>query len=74
MIELSSKWVETLVSQPETGMSYTVCTVRLTDGRVFEGVVIVGGIVTRCDGQTVIPFDECSIASITATHDKSALA
>ena len=74
MIELDEKWAPTLRSAPETGMGYTVCRVELTDGRVFERVVIVGGMVTRCDGSAAIPFAPQEIATITPTHDKSALA
>jgi hypothetical protein len=54
-------------------MGYTICTVGLTDGRAFERVVIVGGVVTQCDGEKIIPFNENEMAWIKATHDKSAL-
>jgi len=73
MIHLSNKWAESLRTQPETGMGFTVCDIELTDGRTLNRVVIVGGVITRCDGSKDIPFDEGAIARITATHDKSAL-
>lgn len=73
MIELLPKWAAVLVNTPETGMGYTVCTIELKDGRVFERVVIVGGTVTRCDGSNDIPFAASEISDITPTHDKSAL-
>ena len=74
MIQLPAKWAPTLRSGPETGMGYTVCRVKLWDGRVFERVLIVEGTITRCDGSTTIPFAADEIAGITPTHDKSALA
>jgi len=73
MIELPPKWAPVLVNAPETGMGYTVCSVKLMDGRVFERVIIVGGTISRCAGSSDIPFIADEIAEITPTHDKSAL-
>jgi hypothetical protein len=73
MLELSDRWAETLRTERETGMGYTVCTIGLTDGCTFERVVIVGGVVTQCDGQNMIPFGENEMAWIKATHDKTVL-
>lgn len=73
MIELPPTWAPVLVNAPETGMGYTVCSVELKGGRVFERVVIVGGTITRCPGSIAIPFTADQIADIRPTHDKSAL-
>lgn len=37
-IKLSKKWVERLLSVPETGMGYQTIDVTLKDGRVIKGV------------------------------------
>jgi hypothetical protein len=73
MIQLPAKWAPTLRSAPETGMGYTVCRVELSDGRVFERVLIVEGTITRCDGSATIPFSAAEIVAITPVQDKSAL-
>lgn len=70
MLGLSDKWVPVLRGQPETGMGYQICEVFLTDGRHFDGVVIVGGIVTEVAGQMEIPFTDKQIADIRVTHGK----
>ncbi len=70
---LSPKWAESLRSQGETGMGYVVCIVGLKDGRTFERVVIVGGIITQVGRDRAIPFDEREVEWIKATHDKSML-
>jgi len=67
---LPDKWVETLVNAPETGMGYWVVTVKLTDGRIFERVVINGGYVTQIYGLSDIPFNVKEITEIKVTHDK----
>src|SRR5258706_9328583 len=65
-----AQWAETLRSQDETGMGYTVCTVGLKDGRAFERVVIVGGTISQCGGEEAIPFTGDEKGWIKATHDK----
>ena len=52
-------------------MGYVVCTVGLKDGRTFERVVIVGGVITQVGRDRAIPFAEREW--IKATHDKSML-
>lgn len=37
-IQLPQKWVDVLVSSPETGMGYQVVDLTLTDGRTLHGV------------------------------------
>ena len=56
---------------PETGMGYVVIAVTLSDGRVFDQVLISDlGIVDRVRGLSDIPFTEDDIVEIRATHQK----
>jgi hypothetical protein len=64
MLVLSDKWGPILRAQPETGMSYQIAVVTLKDGRKFERVTIVGGIIADVDGNKEIPFTEDQIADI----------
>lgn len=70
MLQLSDKWAPFLTSQPETGMSYQVVSITLTDGSCFVDAVIVGGCITRIRGRADIPFVEDQIAEIRVTHGK----
>ena len=70
MIYLSEKWAPQLASQPETGMSYQVVTVGLSDGRQFPQSVVDSNYVTKVRGYLEVPFSEDQISSITVTHDK----
>jgi hypothetical protein len=70
MLALSNKWIPVLLSQPETGMSYQVASVILTDGRRFDKVVIVGGYITKVGDSSVVPFKEGEIADIVVNHGK----
>jgi hypothetical protein len=70
MLHLSDHWAPRLVSQPETGMSYQICTVVLKDGRRIERVTVVGGIITSVAGSNSIPFAEPDIEDIIVTHDR----
>ena len=70
MISLSAKWVPVLLSQPETGMSYQIASVFLRDGRRFDRVVIVQGVIGEVDGKKEIPFKEEDIEDIRVTHDR----
>lgn len=67
-MQLSKKWAPRLLEQPETGMGYQIVTVRLLDGRTFEDVVVVQGLITRVPGCAAIPFSEADIADIVVTH------
>ena len=58
---------------PETGMGYWVADVQTTNGEVFRGVVIVGGIIVSVDRKEEVPFDPNDILEFTITHDKSAI-
>lgn len=70
MIALSNKWGPKLVAQGETGMGYQIATVVLKDGRRFDRVVIVGGIIGQIKDIEGIPFTEEQIEEILVTHDK----
>jgi hypothetical protein len=70
MIKLSTRWAPDLVSKGETGMGYQVASVYLKNGRCFEQVVIVGGLITNIKDDPNIPFDETDIERIVVTHDK----
>jgi hypothetical protein len=70
MLSLSNKWAPVLVAQPETGMGYQITSVVLRDGRRFDRVMIVGGIITEIAGSKDIPFAEDEIVEIRVTHGK----
>ncbi len=69
-LQLSDKWVQFLVNQPETGMGYQVCTIRLRDGRDFKQAIVDSGLVTKIKDTDGIPFSEDEIDEIIVTHDK----
>ena len=73
MLALSSKWANFFRNSPETGMGYTVCSVKLANGTQFDRVVVDGGMITSVDGKDVIPFAEAEIVEFIVTHDKTAL-
>ncbi|TAM81696.1 MAG: hypothetical protein EPN47_13240 [Acidobacteria bacterium] len=70
MITLSTKWTSELASKPETGMGYQVVSIILNDGRRFDQVVVVEGLITKIRGRKDIPFTEKQIVQIIVTHDK----
>jgi hypothetical protein len=70
MLTLSNKWAPILASQPETGMGYQIASIFLTDGRQFDHVMIVGGIITKIGGSAEIPFEERQIERIVVNHQR----
>jgi hypothetical protein len=66
----SGQWISTVQKLPETGMGYTVVSIRLHDGREFKQAVIDSGRLTRIRGSLDIPFTEADIADIRPTHEK----
>jgi len=64
MLQLSDKWAAALLGERETGMGYQVVTIRLKDGRRFDGVAVTGGIIASIDGHDHIPFSDSDIAAI----------
>ncbi len=70
MLALSSKWIEKLAVQPETGMGYHVVSVILQDGQRFDNVVVNQGYITQIRHMKSIPFREEDIGDIIVTHNK----
>ena len=70
MIKLTEKWVTELIGKPETGMGYQIVSVVLMDGRLFEQVIIIDGLINGIRGLDNIPFTVEEIAQIILTHDK----
>jgi hypothetical protein len=69
MLYLSKKWADVLTRERETGMGYQVVSIFLADGRRYDGVTVVDGMVSKVAGSTSIPFVEDDIARIVVTHD-----
>jgi hypothetical protein len=67
---LSKEWQARLTELPESGMGYTVVTVTLSSGRVFEQVLVDSGCVTRVRGLADVPFSGDEIAHIRPSHAK----
>ena len=55
---------------PETGMGYQIVSIVLNDGRKFDQVAVVEGIIAEVRGHRDIPFTEDQIAQILLTHEK----
>jgi hypothetical protein len=70
MLTLSEAWHDRLKRLPETGMTYTVVTVVLKDGRTFPQAIVCGGSIGPIRGVTGIPFTEDDISELVPTHDK----
>ena len=49
-------------------MGFQVVSIHLSDGRMFEDVVIDSGYITRIGHSLNIPFVEADIEKITVTH------
>jgi hypothetical protein len=69
-LKLSSRWVNYLKSQPETGMGYQIVSVILKDGRRFDQAAIILPYIGGVRGFDDIPFKEEEIDQIIVTHDK----
>jgi len=70
-LKLSMKLGMEIHEQPESGMSYHIVSITLKDGRVFERVPFVAGILSFEGLAERPPFAEADIASVQVTHDKS---
>jgi hypothetical protein len=70
MLKLSAAWCNRLAMMPETGMTYTIATIVLKDGRQFPQAVICEGSIGPIRGCPGVPFTEEDIAEIHPTHDK----
>ena len=69
MLRLSEKWAELLLSERETGMGYQKVSVLLKNGRRYERVLVVDGVISSIEGNRTIPFSEDEIENIVVTHD-----
>jgi hypothetical protein len=71
--QLPNSWGPVLAALPETGMNYQVATLTLKDGRTFERVAIVDGIIdlSKCPDFQELPFGPNDVAGIEVTHDRS---
>ena len=70
MFELSAEWKAKLISQPETGMGYSIVSIVLRDGKRFDQVIVDSGYVTKIKGMHTIPFGNDDIDDIIVTHAK----
>ena len=70
MLALSVKWAPMLLAQPETGMSYQIASVILKDGRRFDRITIVGGMITKVGTLANVPFSETDIDKIVVDHGR----
>ncbi|UCB57617.1 MAG: hypothetical protein JSV30_03285 [Candidatus Omnitrophota bacterium] len=70
MLKLSDKWIEYLITQPETGMGYQIVSVITKNGMRYDRVIVDSGYITRIKDISDIPFTEEEIAEIIVTHDK----
>ena len=71
MLQLPDQWAPYLRGRPEAGMGYQVVAVLLADGRRFPRALVVGGVLTRIEGTTSIPFAASDIAELIVTNDVS---
>lgn len=71
VLYLSKKWADVLARERETGMGYQIVSIFLADGRRYDGVTVVGGMVSKVAGSTSIPFAEEDIERIVVTHDSA---
>jgi hypothetical protein len=70
ILQLSDKWIDFLISRPETGMGYQICTIVLNNGMQYKQAVIDSGFITKIKDIDGIPFSEDDIAEIVITHEK----
>jgi hypothetical protein len=69
MLRLGEKWAKVLTRERESGMGYQVVSIFLMDGRRYDGVVVVDGMISKVADSTSLPFVEEDIARIVVTHD-----
>jgi hypothetical protein len=70
VIKLDDRWIDKLLSQPETGMGYQIISVILNDGITINQVLVNEGYITRVKGFKDIPFKGDDIRDIYVTHEK----
>ena len=70
-LRLSDRWASILLNQPETGMGYQVIRLTLLDGRQFDGVTVVDGVVTGLPPSVAAGLTADDIAEIVVTHSRA---
>jgi hypothetical protein len=70
MLKLTAAWQDRLKARPETGMTYTVVTVILKDGRTFPQAIVCEGSMGPIRSVTGVPFSEAEISELIPTHHK----
>ena len=69
-MKLPDRWLQYLLTMPETGMGYQIVDIELRDGRVFKQAIVDSGYLTRIRGVDPIPFNESDISDVRVTHEK----
>ena len=68
-MKLSSKWINFLSTQPETGVGYQSVTVMIAGGKVFYNLVVMNGDTLQTTNRyRDLPFEEDEIVNIQVTH------
>jgi hypothetical protein len=69
-MRLANRWSSVLLSEAETGMGYQVVRLTLRDGRRFDGITIVDGIVTDLPPSVADGLTDDDIVEIVVTHSR----
>lgn len=67
---LPKKWQDFLAAKPETGMGYQVVKITLSNGKVFDGVIIIQSSLIESVPGGGVEVDIDLIANIELTHRK----
>ena len=69
--QLPQKFINELISQPETGMGYQIATIVLNDAKQYhQAVILESHLLTNIKGLENIPFSSDDIFQIILTHKK----
>jgi hypothetical protein len=64
----STRLIQSLISQPESGMGFQVLTVKLRDGTKWHRVVATDGLLTSWSGHWEPPFKEEEISELVVSQ------
>jgi hypothetical protein len=70
-LRLADRWSSILLDQPETGMGYQVVRLTLRDGRQFDGVTVIDGVVTGLPHIVAAGLTSDDVAEIVVTHTRN---
>ena len=70
MVNLPVKFLNELRVKPETGMGYQIVNIILSDGRRYDRVIVIEGMVSEVKGMDRIPFTTEDIVDVILTHQK----